>query len=157
VGAAQGRVLGAVVQFLKPEACTTKITKRTQEKPRKFSCLECFPSFVASGALHLPQEIHLAQFHTVLPQDAVRGHDVEEEIGDGPMHDVAFAGKLEFPSARGDRDFPRFLPVDVLGFEANEVSLSSHFGISWPVMRAQAPLATSVAICTWRVSANMSG
>src|SRR4051794_31972135 len=40
---------------------------------------------------------------------------------------------------------------------ANVCSVSSYFGISAPARRAIAAFAVSVAICTWRAIASMSG
>jgi len=73
--------------------------------------------------LRVAQEIGLAKWHTLLPQNVVSSCDVEEEVGDGPVRDVNSSGELERVPARngnGDLDLLLALEIGLLALSAAE-------------------------------------
>jgi hypothetical protein len=51
------------------------------------------------------QVITLSNFNTLLPQKAVRGNIVEEEIGNGEIEHILFGDELHFAAASWEDDF----------------------------------------------------
>jgi len=58
------------------------------------------------------QEIRLAKWNTLLPQDVVCGRDVEVEVGNTPVGDVGSSAELELLAGHLDRNLSLFLALE---------------------------------------------
>src|SRR5580765_8212631 len=127
---------------------------------------------IAVRELEAAKKVPFADVHAIVAQQRVSSRHMKVEVRQHPGQQIGLPLELHFRAAGREGDDALFLSIDIGGLDrGNEgegfIDARIEFGKArfvivvlgnfLPDKRAHAPFATSQAICTWRVRANMSG